>query len=133
MTDQEINIKIAEYMGVSPRLDYQVRGGENDGIYLWNKCEYEIDGWLERQKKDYPDRFKREGLHKHVHKIYPDYCHSLDAVWEVEEKLKAEGKQIDYVLIISAPYEALFQAAHATARQRCEAIIKVLEGMDDEV
>ena len=95
MTDQEINIKIAEYMGYTVSLH---------GEYMMDKGSF------------------RQRLH--------DYCHDLNAVWEVEEKLKAEGKQIDYVLIISAPYEALFQAAHATARQRCEAIIKVLEGLE---
>ncbi len=91
MTDQEINLKIAKYMGLDVRI--------------------------------YDNK---------LFSCVPDYCNSLDAVWGVEEKLKAEGKQIDYVLLISAPYEALFQTAHATAKEKCNAIIKVLQAEEKE-
>ena len=103
MIELEINRRIAEYMGLSC-----------DNCGMNNECPAHTYATIDVEKMN---------CHMPL-----DYCHSLDAVWKVEEKLKAEGKQIDYVLIISAPYEALFQAAHATARQRCEAIIKVLEG-----
>jgi hypothetical protein len=69
-----------------------------------------------------------------------DYCHSLDAVWEVEEKLIQDGKLDEYTYNLHDTnikrYPAtvsftgrLSHIRHATALQCCEAIIKVLEGM----
>jgi len=130
MTAQEINRRIAEYMGHEPKLSYDIRDTNDEGIFISFGNRYESERWLNEHKERFPVDAERHGMHIFEDKIYRNYCHDLNAVWEVEEKLKAEGKQIDYVLIISAPYEALFQAAHATARQRCEAIIKVLEGKE---
>ena len=120
MNEQEINRRIAEYMGL------KVRRIEYD-----NKIAYVL----------YDSEFACAPL--------PDYCHDLNAVWKVEEKLLRYNEANDYFYIlqdiVNAEYDyddwgtenistyGIYQITHATARQRCEAIIKVLEGMDDEV
>ncbi|MFA5196195.1 MAG: hypothetical protein WC401_10395 [Bacteroidales bacterium] len=107
MTDQEINIKIAEYMGLDCNLcqntDAQGMGG----------CFNDV--------KDCPAF------------IPPDYCHDLNKVWEVEEKLIKDFLDSAYAIALDCNVTALgrgrwVKLIHATARQRCEAIIKVLEG-----
>ena len=108
MTEQDINIKIAEYMGYSKSVT--------------KHYDYHING------------------------VLPDYCNDLNAVWYVEEKLGDDrlwnnysralwdvlklkiGIEKRYVNITSLQYET-YITTHATAKQKCEAIIKVLEGM----
>lgn len=74
--------------------------------------------------------------------ITPDYCHDLNAVWKVEEKLLRYNEANDYFYIlqdiVNAEYDyddwgtenistyGIYQITHATARQKCEAIIKVV-------
>ena len=110
MTEQDINRRIAEFMGFINRYIDK------------HKCEYVI-----RRKGDAPGIFYSKK---------PNYCNDLNEVWEVEEKLKEEklhnkyktelieilvnlhGKWNDFILI------------HATAKEKCEAIIKILEGSE---
>ena len=113
MTEQEINRKIAEYMGLD------VRHVVGNYYKVYEKTLY--------KKGSYYD--------------IPDYCHSLDAVWVVEEKLNSDKLWHKYsyalwnILPISphvkidTGYET-FVIRHATALQCCEAIIKVLEGVE---
>jgi len=109
LTEQEINRKIAEYMGKT-----------------CDDCQVDFKGMC------YGDAKECEGY------LPIGYCHSLDAVWEVEEKLNNDKLWHKYsyalwnILPISphvkidTGYET-FVIRHATALQCCEAIIKVLE------
>ncbi len=116
MTEAEINIKIAEWMGLEcykTCINYYVIGGEC--------CE---------------DNCKANSKYKPL-----DYCDSLDLVWEVEEKLKADGiftryiNEINYMIMhYIMPYDDSFSTynayvQHLTAKQCCEAIIKILENI----
>jgi len=96
MTDTEINKRIAEYMGLDVR----------------EVC---------------PKRYIVRG--NNICDNLPDYCNDLNAVWEVEEKLKAKRINGTYTFrvtdIIGSKFD-MFSLIHATARQKCEAIIKVV-------
>jgi len=118
MNEQEINRRIAEYMGLN--VQYQ----EGVGHYIEGN---NLNG------------------NTAIHDI-PDYCHDLNAVWKVEEKLLRYNEANDYFYIlqdiVNAEYDyddwgtenistyGIYQITHATARQKCEAIIKVLEGKE---
>jgi hypothetical protein len=121
MTEQEINKKIAEYMGFDVRL------------FTGNHMGKEILAYLV-----YENLAGHDIPRGHV----PDYCHDLNAVWQVEEKLIQEDLIDDYTLDL---YHANIKkyplttrsftgksshVIHATARQKCEAIVKVLEGLE---
>jgi hypothetical protein len=107
MDEQDINIRIAQFMG-------------------WDESEHVYNSFFEHE------RFGNSA---------PDYCHDLNAVWEVEERLILTGEgwqQVGYASrlmeILGIPHGSpmncgnIIKLAHASALDRCRAIIKVLEG-----
>ena len=164
MTDEEINIKIAEFMG----LDVQYREGVghyiqgrtlNDCTAIHNIPSYcndlnlvwEVEERMFKKEHDCIEKysillhdifssdrdvrlFKSEHIEEPLsgYLIYEkfagqdmptrqviDYCHDLNAVWEV---IKNSFKSITCY--------GMLELAHATAKQRCEAIVKVIEGSE---
>jgi len=79
--------------------------------------------------------------------VLPDYCNDLNAVWQVEEKLKADElfeEYVEAIIIVLEPeqlwhdgpyltYNGTYIIRHAKAKQCCEAIIKVLERNENYV
>lgn len=118
MTDEQINIKIAELCGYrklknSERVAINPRGDQV--------------GWSE--------------LHEYVHCI-PNYAADLNACHEFEKTLIAgDFKQTFHATnryvnelckILQCLDTALFQFTHATARQRCEAFLRVHGQWEEE-
>jgi hypothetical protein len=68
MTEEEINIEIAKFMGLDVRLFKSDHMGKKTEAYL-------LYGKLEESKIDFPMG------------PLPDYCNDLNLVYEVEEKL----------------------------------------------
>ena len=101
MTEQNINIKIARFMGYEYEGGFLTKGGN---MWLANECT--------------------------------NYCNDLNEVWEVEEKLKEKRLQGKYnivlidVLVSSHGKWNNFIIRHATAKECCEAIVKVIEGSE---
>lgn len=108
MTEQEIDVRIAEYMG-------------------WQLVD---------NKNTYKNTNNNITLYTNIHML-PNYCNNLNDVWQVEEKLKVEGYQLIYMKMLEKivyetvdedDFDEYFSIRHATAKECCEAIIRTLEG-----
>jgi hypothetical protein len=137
MTDQEINIKIAELCGWSLTLNTKGRFPLADEGYTLRKdgngiTQVHIDGYN-----------KKEAWNKIIH-ILPNYCNDLNAMHEAEKVLRWNGKRdltveysrcIYHIIdresgeqfseLVSDPTPISSLLLCATARQRAEAFLKV--------
>jgi hypothetical protein len=120
MTDQEINIKIAELCGWSLTLNTKGRFPLADEGYTLRKdgngiTQVHIDGYN-----------KKEAWNKIIH-ILPNYCNDLNAMHEAEKVLIAAGGLTfhDYKVHLLEMCQDTGGPYRATARQRAEAFLKV--------
>lgn len=112
MTDEEINLAIAEALGIE--IERRTRRGKPDpnGVQLCYLIEHH--GGVATWRK------------------LSNYCHDLNAMHEAEKALD----EIDWVFLVSElasvvrlPKQAevqIKQMVHATARQRAEAFLRTL-------
>lgn len=111
MTDEEINIAIAEACG-------------------WRKCTRGCG--CEQPHWDHPEDVKLGGHGERIYEL-PDYCNDLNDMYEAE-KILTHDKQMQYVRYIANPWDTdpngnywkMWLCASATARQRAEAFLKTL-------
>lgn len=123
MTDQEINIAVAECCGI-PRgtidrwLDYTLAERQ------FQHAEISIDEYYQRHLRLEPNCIPR----------IPNYCHDLNAMQEAE-RLIPESERYGYcqwLMKLQAPHrstghmENTWLAVTATARQRAEAFLRTV-------
>lgn len=125
MSDEEINIAIAEEMG------FRAEKWESGGWMLYRenrRLHHPLDGTCSLESCFY----------QHA----PDYCNDLNAMHEAENVLVSQCKEHDYWFFVRQLMgfpdaecdwdEVLhFNAIHATARQRAEAFLRTLGKWED--
>ena len=127
MTDQEINIEIAEYCRWKNirEQDYQPFGTN----------EY-IDGPSQVWVGIHPE----SDVDSKEYEVIPDYCNDLNEMAEAKNLLKGEKRRefIDYLCevvkqdknINAGPYSVMTQAFYATAKQQAIAFVKTIGKWD---
>lgn len=110
MTDQEINEAVAVKLGEDVR---------HGGIFVQG------GDWGEEMDESHP---------------IPDYCHSIEAAWEIVEHIKDKGGRLGLLLEANGGWRASFKMSpsdylnghHDTAPMAiCKAFLK-LDGLDSE-
>lgn len=114
MSDDEINRAIAELCGWKCRTE---------GM-LWSELEHRAcilrGSELERVRR-------KMGLPMEGNVLSPDYAHDLDAIHEAEKMLN-QSQRVSYVRLLQTLCwdRKLGDSCFATARQRCEALLRTL-------
>jgi len=133
MSDEELKLEVAQLAGVADQWVIMKRGyfylPKGNG-YTLNIYEAWVVTEAEADKHVYPHD---EQVTKHRAPL-PDYPHDLNAVHEVEELLTTEQmfvyalKLRDEILELHDDWITftMAQVIHATARQRCEALVLCL-------
>lgn len=125
MTDQEINVAIAEACGVKARPNgWCVHHKTEDRLILadWHKST--CDEWL-RQHPDFQNDWETR-----PEEVYPSYANDLNAMHEVELSLSGgDATRQSFRWHLWNRYGDLGidrrAPCHATARQRAEAFLRV--------
>ena len=104
-SNEELNKEIAYWLG----WEYQESTSETgDSDFFWTP------------KDEMGMREARENI--------PDFCNDLDAIHIVEENLNAEQRdQYENLILDMAENNYDWTLLHATARQRAEALVKVIQ------
>lgn len=117
MTEEEINIEIAKFMGLDVRLFKSEHMGKMTEAYLL----YE--------------KLEKSGIDLPMGPL-PDYCNNLNLVYEVEEKLykyldesinKSRGNYLIKLESLMRYGFPLTDIIHASALNRCKAIILTIK------
>lgn len=131
MTDQEINIKIAEHCGKGHlRWYYQFKFRSNPE-YSWDTYPCATKELAERTRQEFiegGDEVTEVEPYETPHRV-PDYCNDLNAMHEAEATMdEAQRRTYFYHLFGSQRLDDgdLWKAVHATARQRAEAFYRVI-------
>ena len=101
MTDDQIRIAIAEWCGWKFIVSHDVMG------------------------KAVPDRWIKDEMEYFEDHPFPDYPNDLNAVHEAEKKLDVNPWQ-QYINLLPDIIEDWRSPIHATAHQRCEALLKTI-------
>ncbi len=74
---------------------------------------------------------KGKDLGGNVKEIYgrpiPDYFNNLDKVHQLEKKIEEMGKSEEYISELKKTCTTEFELVHATAQQKCKAILNCIE------
>jgi len=129
MTEQEIDIAIAEALGVEPELvEWWAHKPDDTGgsICMSAQTKQEVEEWI-RKNPDYAKGYSPKAFYR-----YPPYCNDLNAMHGAEKKLSLDKRD----LFLQALYRICdkaqrmtpvpWLAVNATARQRAEAFLRTL-------
>lgn len=127
VTDEELNVEIAEYRGWRSirEQDYQPFGTN----------EY-IDGPSQVWVGIHPE----SDVDSKEYEVIPDYCNNLNAMAEAKNLLTGDKRRefIDYLYdvvkqdknINAGPYSVMIEAFYATAKQQAIAFVKTIGKWD---
>lgn len=116
LTQEKINLKIAEFMGLDIKWFESEHMGQKIGAYMVHE---KISGF------DMPIS------------ILPDYCNDMNLVYQAEEKLfkvleeskYSLGEYVGMLCTILGQSYTMINLIHATPKQRLQSILLVIDGI----
>lgn len=126
MTTEQINIAIAESLGVEPTLvEWWAWKDDGDGgrICMSAPTKERVETWL-AENPVYAKGYIAKPFYR-----YPNYAADLNACHEFEKKLSLKDRNVYTSWLYESSLNlglATWESATATARQRCEACLRTI-------
>jgi len=128
VTEQEINVAIAEVCGVKPRVNgYYCKHPTEDRILMQSENRQGCVDFIQRQSSD--SEYKKFIVVEDLQ--FPDYANDLNAMHDAEESLTQEQRQSVATWICDSQAENGYEMRywdvyHATAAERAEAFLRTI-------